>query len=284
MSNHRDALPPGMRAKAQHVTRRYRELREQQQKLWLSSSSGGLPRPGKGPTRQQPSDSLSSSSSSSSSSSCSSADEDEDDDDDDSIHSDDMEIDPIDRSDYKPGPMSEDEGDDNVALVSSDSEADVPDVDPDGMDVDGDGEDEDEDEDEDGNGDEDAVQVPAAAPAPEADLEGSHCPALALFIDDHAAQDTMRTVLARYGYPPEVVAAITPEIERNLAFSLRVVREHVIRILTSSPVGANGTNINMALEARAKNSRDLRHALDYKNGLRQRVRDRLLALTDFNKK
>jgi hypothetical protein len=285
-NNNRDGLPASLRAKADLITQRHAELKRQIDALSASNGGAGLARPSSSP-------------SSASSSFLDSGDADDDDDkEEDSVQSDDIVIDPNDLSGSDRMNLSEEEEEeDEEALSSSESEHSVPDVDPDDDDDVSDDDDDVSDDDDDDKKEEEEEEEMDVAQEEEvvvgaeekaraigttarAHLNASQLSALPLLIDNANANDTLRTVYMRYGHPEAVVNAIGADEERDLMFALSIQREHILRIFVAPPAAGAGdpNNIGAALRARAKSSRDLRHARTYMNGLCRPVISVLLKL------
>jgi hypothetical protein len=278
----RDGLPASLRAAADRKAQRYQELKKLEKTGLLKPPAKALP-----PAEQAPARSPQSSSSSSRPLE---SDEDEDEDEDDSsvAESQEIELDPADLADSDDG-----------ALVDSEAET-PPSVDDLPLDEleDSDlleevGDDDDAEDDDDMSED---GPVPEAAdvqeeeqpfnPAAEAAavrarlLSPAHAHVVYSLLADPTAQDTIRTVLMRHGHPQEVIDKISREVESDLLFALRTLEEHIMAILVSPPA-VTEPGIAAALRTRAKNSRDLRHAMNYLDAFRKPVLDRSLAVAAY---
>jgi hypothetical protein len=273
----RDGLPASLRAKADRDAQRYQELKKT-----------GLFAPG--PPAAAAPRSPQSSSSSSSSRPLASEEEEEDS----SIaESQEIDLDPADLADSDDGALEDSE----AAPSSSD---DVPLDELEGSDLEEEGAGEDDDDDDDDDDDRDAAASAEAddSSGPEADeqeqpdaaaeaaairtrlLSPAHLPVVYSLLADPMAQDTIRTVAMRHGHPPEVINKISREVESDLLFALRTQTEHITGIMVSPPA-VTEPGLAAALRTRAKNSRDLRHAMNYLDAYRKPTVDYFRAVAAY---
>jgi hypothetical protein len=100
-----------------------------------------------------------------------------------------------------------------------------------------------------------------SAMAARACLDPVNHSAMLLLLGDPTAQDTIRSVYQRLGRASDA-EKVHPDVERDLTYALRTEKEHILRILVAPPANTEG-GMPQALAARAKNSRDLRRAMEY---------------------
>lgn len=107
-------------------------------------------------------------------------------------------------------------------------------------------------------------------------LRASYSDVMHVMLADVSVQDTIRTFYLRRGRR-DAAEKLPADVDRDLLLAIRVCKEHILRILVAPPGASGETSIAKALVARAKNSRDLRRALDYMDAFLRPTRKRFIA-------